>query len=277
MLVVPLAFLAGWLIGNLVERSIQDVAQAGGWRAAFTGELPILTIALVLIALIYVELVEFLEQNRFSANIEPLRQLFSRGQTSGDFVTAIIVLSLLTLAVGVFLTLLAIALVGSTRAANVGSLVVVLLLGLSGMHALSLANFSDSSTVAELIAGEQTSLQARDLVHDLEWLSEWREVDPHILPVRADESLGPIVRWYLRGFKNVQWMRLPKAEALGEVLLTTEDYPAPTGSWIDQRYSIQMDWQPEDLTGEALWKWLVFRNGGSENWQYVKLWAPTPN
>jgi hypothetical protein len=84
------------------------------------------------------------------------------------------------------------------------------------------------------------------------------------------------VRWYLRAFKNVQWVRQPQADANAGALLTTAEAPAPAGVWIDQRYRLQMDWQPQGLTSDMLWKWLVFREGGVQNWQYLKLWTPKP-
>jgi uncharacterized protein (TIGR03663 family) len=276
VLVLPLAILAGWFMGNLLERSYQDIAITGGWRDLAIGELPILTMALVLTALIYLQLATLLEQNRFSPNIEALRQLISQGPAPGEFETAMILLGLFTLAVVAFLVFLAIFLIGSVRTSNLGGLVAAIVLALSAAHALWLANYSGLDTVNELIAGEQTSQQARDMVNDLEWLSQWRDGDPHIIPLVADEGLSPVVHWYLRGFKSIQWERQPQSNTNAEAVLTTGDAPAPAGAWIDQSYRLQVNWQPQDLTGEALWKWLLFRDGGIGSWKYVKLWAPTP-
>lgn len=276
VLVVPLAVLAGWLIANLLERSLSDIEKSGGWRVAAFGELPILVMAMAFAALVYLQLVTLMQQNRFSPNVDALRQLLPASSGAGEFTTALIILGLFTLFFGAFLVLLAIGTIGPARAANLGSLVLVLILGISGVRALWLANFSGLDTVDESIAGLQTSLQAKDLVSDLEWLSEWREIDRHILPVIADENLGPVLKWYLRGFKNVRWISHPEASAIGEALLTSADAPAPAGAWIDQKYRLQMEWRPQSLGGNSLWKWLIFRDGGVEDWQYVKLWAPSP-
>jgi uncharacterized protein (TIGR03663 family) len=276
ILVVPLAILAGWFIGSLFERTCQDIANAGGWRVIPLGELPVIAMALALAALVYVELASLLQQNRFSPSIETLRLLISQGAAPGEFDTALLLLALFALAVAAFVVFLAITLIGTTRASNLAALIVGLLLVLSSTHSLWLANFSGSDTTNELIAGEQTSLQARDLVHDLEWLSQWRDGDPHVIPLQADLSLGPVVQWYLRAFKSVQWGNQPQTDVNAEAILTGGNAPAPTGPWIYQSYRIQVDWQPQNLVGEALWNWLLFRDGGRGTWQYVKLYAPTP-
>lgn len=276
VLAVPLAVLAGWLIGALVERFIQDIQDVVGWRAAALGELPVFAMGIALIALVYVQLVTLLQSSRFSPNLEALRELVSAAQNPGEFATALILLGIFTIALGSLIFLLAIVTLGSTRAANLASLFIVLLLAISGVRALWLANFTTAQPLNELLAGPQTSLQARDLAQDLEWLSEWRDSDPHVLPIQADENLGPVAHWYLRGFKNVQWVRQPQAVPVAEAVLTAADAPAPIGAWIDQRYRLETRWTPAHLTGDLFWKWLVFRDGGDQAWQYVKLWAPKP-
>jgi hypothetical protein len=237
---------------------------------------PLLALTSALVALVYLQLVSLLQQIRFSPNIEALRQLISPSSAPGAFEAGALVLGLVTLILAAFIITLAIGSIGAARAANLGAMVLALLLALSGVRALWLANFSDSGTVHELIAGEQTSLQARDLVGDLEWESQWHANDPHAISVRADASLGPVLHWYLRSFKNLQWVRQPQADANVQALVTTADAPAPAGVWVDQRYRLEMDWQPQDLAGVNLFKWLLFRDGGVEDWNYVRLWAPKP-
>ncbi len=276
VLVVPLAILAGWFMGSQLERGSEDLAKVGGWRAAILGELPLLALALALTALIYLQLASLLQQSRFSPNVESLRQLLSLGSAPGAIETGALVLALVTLVLAVFIIVLAVGSIGTSRAANLGAFFLALLLALWGVRATWLSNFSGSDTVHELIAGEQTLLQARDLVSDLEWESEWRANDPHTLTVRADASLGPVAHWYLRSFKNLKWGQQPQATGEVEALVTTADAPAPSGVWVDQRYRLSMNWQPENLAGMSLLKWLLFRDGGVENWKYVRLWIPKP-
>lgn len=276
VLVIPLTLLGGWFIGSQLERGIQELAKAGGWRAAVLGELPIFALSLALTALIYLQLASLLQQSRFSPNVESLRQLLSPGSAPGATETGVLLLAVVALVLAVFVVGLAVGSIGAARAANLGALLVTLVLALWGVRAMWLANFSNSDTVDELIAGEQTSLQARDLVSDLEWESEWRANDPHTLAVRAEASLNPVVHWYLRSFKDLHWVQQAQGTGGVEALVTTADAPPPAGVWVDQRYRLTMNWQPADLEVVNLLKWLLFRDGGVEDWSYVKLWVPKP-
>lgn len=276
VIVVPLTILAGWLIGNFLERTAQDMSRAGGRRVLVMGELPLFILSAVLATLVFLQLATLLQQNRFSPNIEAIRQLISGGFAPGEFETALILLGVFTLAIAAFLAFLGVGLIGQIRTGNFALFFLFGILAVSEAHVLSLANFSSTDIVNELIEVDQTSLQTRDLVDDLEWLSVWRVGDPHLVPIVADQGLSPVVHWYLRDFKNVTWVRQPQINPDGEAYVTTAQDPPPPGVWISQQYRLEMDWQPRDLTGENLWKWLLFRNGGALSWQSVKLWAPVP-
>ncbi len=274
VIAIPLTILAGWFLGNLLERAGEDIGNAGGVRSFIWGELPILVMALVLVSVTFLQLASFFQQNRFSPGIQSFYELVARGAPGPG--AAAIVLGVICLVVVLFIALLAVGSLGGTRAANLGAIAVAILLLLLGVRALWLANFSGQDTTHELLSPDQSSLQVRDLVRDLEQASQWRANDPHVMSVRVEGELGAVVQWNLRRFVNVSTGQPTKVSGEAQALLTDADAPAPAGNWESQRYRVTMNWQPQRLAGAELWKWLLFRQGGSENWQQVKLWVPKP-
>ncbi len=293
VLVIPLALLAGWFIGNLLERGFEELERQGGSRVAVWGELPILVMAIAFPAFIYLNLASLLDHNTLFPILEAFRQLLAAVISPAAptaLEPAVMSLVFFSLVIVVLLVLLSLGSIGGARTANLAAVVVALLLALSGVRATWLANYSSADTVHELIAGDQTSLQARDFLHDLEWESEWRAGDPHVIATRADPALGPVVRWYLRAFPNMQWISQPQAnvpapaagtnqaqtDLVPQAFVTTADAHAPTGNWVSELYRVQLDWQLTETSRTQLFQWLLFRTGGVEAWQSVKLWVPKP-
>ncbi len=275
IIVAPMAILAGWFVGSLLERAFEELAREGNWRSLLWGELPLGLMGLLIAPLVYVQLVMFLQGSRFSQGIEAFHQLIAPNSPSA-FEPAALLLGAMVFSVAAMLTLLSIGSIGATRTANLAAVVVMILLGISGIRALWLANYFDADTVHEFLAEDQTALEVRDLVSDLEWQSEWRANDQHAINVSADVTLGPVVQWYLRNFPDVKWVTQPTAGSDVQALVTADTDPAPTGNWISQRYDIQLSWQLTETTRADLFKWLIFRDGGTETWQSVKLWVPAP-
>ncbi len=275
VVVLPLILLAGWFIGSLVERGAEELGSAGGRRAFVWGELPILAFALVLVSLIYLQAVSFFQSNQFSPGVEFLHKLISPNAAPDALGPAAIVIGILTLILIAFVALLAVGTVGKSRAATLSAVAVALVLTFSGVRSLWLANYSRSATVDELLVGQQTSSQVHDLVADLERESQFHASDPHVISLHVDQDVGPVVRWYLRIFPN-QIQDRPQNNQSVQAIVTRADAPAPQGSWISQRYRTEMQWLPQDLGGANLWKWLLFRTGGVESWQQVRLWLPQP-
>jgi hypothetical protein len=75
-------------------------------------------------------------------------------------------------------------------------------------------------------------------------------------------------------FPNRSWSTQPTVQESAQAIVTASGGPPP-GDWMGQRYRTGVIWEPEGFEGLGMWKWLVFREGGSEAWQSAMLWLPT--
>lgn len=276
---VPIAMIAGWFIGNLLERAREDIQLTGGWASVKAGELPVFVMLMVLAALIYLQIVTFLQQTKFSSALDAIYQVFSGTPGNVSLTAAALALALiLVLLLGVFIGL-SILLVGMARTVTLLAFVILFLLALGGLRATWLLNFSNDEPLHELVASAQTPLQIRDMVQDIEFLSQARNGDSHVIKIAADPSLGAVGQWYLRVFPNLSWTSQLDTLTKAQAIVTPSNTPPP-GNWMGQHYRVSVDWKPTNLDGMALWKWYVFRDvgntdSGAENWQTVMLWLPT--
>jgi uncharacterized protein (TIGR03663 family) len=283
VLVIPLMLLAGWFIGSLVERGVEEISRGqGGLSTIVWGELPIIVLALIFASLLYLQFVTFFQQNHFSPGVQALYNLFSANAPEGSLTGATIVLAGLTVIVLLVVGGLSVLAIGASRTTNLAAIIVALLLTLSTVRTVWLLNFSGNDTTHELVSPAQTSLQVRDLVRDIENESQWRANEPHVIQVRADVALDVVVRWYLREFPNLKYVEGLATRGVTDlskddprVVLTTTS-TAPPGEWVSQHYRVELEWQPQNLRGADLMKWLLFRAGGVEEWQSVTLWATPP-
>lgn len=271
---MPMMLLAGWFIGNLVERAAADIRASGGWRSMTAGEIPVFIMLLVLAALSYLEFVMFLQQTRFSAAFDSLYRLLSGDAAEASVLFAAITLGLITvLILGVFVGL-SVLLVGVARTTTLMACFILVLLAFGMLRATWLLNFSATEPLRELLAPAQTPIQMRYLVRDLEFNSQWQKGDAHVVRVIADSSLGAVGQWYLRDFPHLVISNDVAQAVDAEAVITNADSPPP-GNWRGQRYRVGVDWEPANFAGLDLWKWFVFRQGGSETWQTTMLWLPT--
>lgn len=271
---VPLALLAGWFIGNLLERARDDIEMTGGWSTTVSGEIPVLVMLLVLAALIYLQSASFLQQSRFSPALDALYQVLTVASAEASLTAAAITLAIISvLLLGVFIGL-SILLVGAARTTTLCAFAVLIILALGMVRATWLLNFSNFEPLRELAAPNQTPLQMRDLVRDLEFYSEARYGDAHIIQTAATPELGAVGRWYLRAFPNLDWTNDLAAMENAQVILTTLPTPPP-GDWMGQAFRVNTTWEPTNLDGIALWKWFMMREGGNESAQTIMMWLPT--
>lgn len=271
---MPLMLLAGWFVGNLLERARSDIAATGGWSSLRAGEIPVFVMLMVLAALVYLQVVTFLQQTRFSPALDELYKLFNVNAAEGSLVAAAITLTVISLLLLGVLIGLSLLLVGAARTTTLLAFAILVLLALGTVRATWLLNFSEDEPVRELLAPVQTPQQIRDLVRDIEFYSEARKGDPHVMQVGADPELGAAARWYLRVFPNLTWTQNIDSLRNAGAIVTPSESPPP-GNWMGQRYRVSVDWEPSSLGGIELWKWFVFREGGDETWQTTMLWMPT--
>jgi hypothetical protein len=266
--------LAGWFVGNFIERAVQDIRDTGGWRSMLAGEIPVLAMLMLVAALVYLQFATFLQQTRFSPALDPIYRMLSGNAGESSVMFAAITLGIITvLLLGVFVGL-SILLVGAARTTSLMAFAILIVLSLGSVRALWLLNFPAAEPLRELVATTQTPAQIRDLVRDLEWNSQWAYGDSHVIRVAADPGLGATGRWYLRDFPNLAWTEDIANAVSAEAVITDAGSPPP-GNWRGQRYHVSLDWEPMSFAGLDLWKWFIFRQGGGETFQTTMLWLPT--
>lgn len=271
---LPLALLAGWFIGNLLERARDDIAANGGVGSMLSGEIPVFVMLVVLAALVYLQVASFTQNTNFSPALNQLYQALGGTLGDGSLTMAAVTLTLVSiLLLGVFIGL-SVLLVGVARTTTLLAVTILLVLGLGMLRATWLLNYSAQEPLRELLAPNQTPEQYRDLVRDLEFMSSARQGDPHILFLAVDPALGVTARWYLRNFINFAWANEPAALENAEAIVTTALSP-PTGDWMGQRYQVNATWEPGNLDGLAMWRWFMFREGGRTVPQTIVAWFPT--
>lgn len=271
---MPLILLAGWFIASLIERAHDDIVETGGFKTMLAGEIPIFALLLIFAALVYLQVVTFLQQTRFSPALDVLYQALSVNSPDASLMAAGITLAIVSvLLLGTFIGL-SILLVGVARTTSLLACTILLLLAFGTLRAAWFLNFSDSEPVRELAAPIQTPLQIRDLVRDLEFYSEARLGDTHVIRIAADPQLGAVGRWYLRAFPNVTWSSDLVTTQTAEAIVTPALTPPP-GNWMGQQYRIGVTWTPEKFDGLGLWKWYMMREGGADAWQTTMMWLPT--
>lgn len=271
---LPLILLAGWFIGNLFERAVEDIRATGGWRSLWAGEIPVFAMLIFLATFVYLQFVMFLQQTRLLPLFDALFKLFNLNAQDVSFAAAVVTLGIITLVLlGVFIGL-SLMLVGVARTTTLMAFTILLLIAFGMLRGLWLLNFSETEPVRELLVSAQTPKQMRDLARDLEFNSQWQYGDPHVLKVAADNDLGATGRWYLRDFSNLVWTQNLAGVSDAEAVITSASSPPP-GDWRGQRYRIQVEWTPANFAGLDLWKWFMFRQGSGETWQTTMLWLPT--
>lgn len=271
---LPLAILTGWFVGTLLDRAQNDIQTSGGWRTMLSGEVPVCVMFMTLAALVYLQVATFLQQSQFSSALDALYDLLNLNAAQASLPAAALTILIITvLLLGIFIGL-SILLIGIARTATLLALTILVLLSFGMLRATWLLNFSTAEPLREILAPTQTPLQVRDLVRDLEFYSEARNGDPHIIQIAASPELGAVGRWYLRAFQNVQWTNNLSALGNAQAILTSASSPPP-GNWMGQQYRIGTQWELGDANGMALWKWFIFRQGGADSSQDTRLWLPT--
>jgi hypothetical protein len=126
----------------------------------------------------------------------------------------------------------------------------------------------------ESLVTRAASPNVRDLVRDLEGISRWRANDSHTLTMVADESLGPIIAWNLRGFRNVRFTARPMVTQDVQAVLLPSNAPTPAMDWIGQRYRLEGGHSAEPTPNFL--RWLIYRDVGTIEFADVVLWMPAP-
>jgi hypothetical protein len=144
-------------------------------------------------------------------------------------------------------------------------LALLLVLGWWGVKSAWGVSHLHSGDPRELMIGQTTAPDLRKLVGQVEMLSLNRAGDLHTLPVAVDGSLGPAMDWALREFDRqavLETLSGPPEVALTETLGEDDPGPGVVGaSYQGEVFPFQVSWQPADLSGRGLVRWLLYGTG----------------
>jgi hypothetical protein len=267
VLIVPLALLAGWFIGELIERATISIKLDGGAYSMVWKELPVGILVVLFASFIYLQIAMWISNGRLLLTRDPVNATLS------DSVLLIGLIVLSVLVIGLF----AFALMGGLRGGNFAAIAVISLLAVGTIRGDWLLNFSVDDVTNEPIAEAQSSHQVFDLTRDLTLLSEWRTNDPHMLTVQVESNLTPVLQWYFRIFPNAQFVNIPTPTPTMNAVITGVSKTNFAPDWISQTYRVEGSWQAQSFDVLGIWRWIIFRQGGNRTWQSIKLWSPAPH
>jgi uncharacterized protein (TIGR03663 family) len=156
--------------------------------------------------------------------------------------------------------------------------------GLTLLILLSLVTISFGDNLAyhrsddprELLVVEGTSPNVRDLPALLAKTSMQRLGATEVIPITADEAVGPVVRWYLRDLRNQTWLdSAPGPEVTTEAVVTPWKPYAPElgADYFGEDFVVRTTWQLRTLTRDDWANWLLFRKSPDRPQQErVVLW-----
>ncbi|MFZ5916605.1 MAG: glycosyltransferase family 39 protein [Chloroflexota bacterium] len=185
-------------------------------------------------------------------------------------------LAVLALGLGVGLFALYTAWFGRLAGWRGGGLAVLLLLGLVTLSCAMNLAYHRSHDPRELLVVEATSPNVRDLAAVLEQTSMQRLGATEIIPITVEETVGPVVRWYLRSFRYQTWLSQPVYTAV-----TSEAVILPWKSWTPELgaayfggdFVVRTTWQPQNLAWADWVNWLIYRTSPDQlHRENVVLW-----
>ncbi len=270
VLVAPLSMIAGWYIGEWCEETTEQMAAAQARQMILTQEIPIYLFACALAAFLYIVLAEFAT----SGSIFVAKTLATLTNTpqSATFNGAVMT-GLITVAVAI-VVFLAVTTVGWARARMVGTAVVLTLMTAWTIRQTALVNFSGVWNPRDWLIASAASPNVRDMVGDLEDVSRWRANDSHAMTMIVDTSLGPMAEWYLRDFRNAQFLAHPTMVPEIQALVLSPNTPVNPGKLMSQQYRLETARAAGPQ--ENLVRWLIFRDVGNLTPTLAAVWIPQP-
>ncbi len=262
-LVVPLALMAGWYLGLWIERA----AQATERETFLSQELPLGFIALIIAGFVFIILAELATRGSVNA-ADVLATAAGVRNASGFLVVLLIVLAFSTVS---FLIIMS---VGLPRALDVGLAILLTLLAVWTLRQMTMLNFPAGGALneQEYLVTRVASANVRDFVFEVKDISRWRANDSHTLNIVADESLGAMIAWYLRDFRNLRFSARPTIAPDTQALLLPITAPPPASNWKSQTYQLEIARGAGDYG--ALHR-LIFRDLGERQSTNVVFWIPS--
>lgn len=193
---------------------------------------------------------------------------------------AFLISALVALGVLLSILILYVFLFGSHFTAQVGILLLVLVLGLLGLRAAVRINHNGDGLVWGSLLHRTGATDARNLTAYLERLSaqrggDLRDLDVAIL-VQPGNEPPAMVRWYLRD-AVVRLAAGAGAASREDVFIGLSDHQPPgDGGYSGKSFRLAQRWTPQGLRGEALWRWLLYGQFDQiQGEERVVVWLPT--
>lgn len=271
VLVVPLALIAGWYIGEWFSsvaemiRGTEDPAQV-----LLTQEAPVAFFGLVVAGFVYIVMAEYVI--RGSVLAADLITTVLRASPGAEL-NAVVMAVLLAAAVAA-VAFLSATTVGWARSRNIALVLALTLLAAWTVRQNALLSFSGAWNPRELLVARAASPNLRDLVSDLESISRWRANASHSLKILVDSSLGPAVEWQLREFVNARFVSHPTMQADTQALVLPPDAQVTRSRLMSQRYQLEAMRGPGPQ--QNLLRWLIFRDVGPSRSLDAAFWIAQP-
>ena len=259
LVVVPLALLAG----QGVERAWRWIRWSHVWREATLFAL----IAFGLSIFLYLQIVAFLRSS--SAAAVSLAGITLLAGSAYFILVGVALLLLIVLGVAAWIWR------GPHLLLSGGWLAVLLLLGLWGFKAMWGPSFARASDPRELMILRTTSPEVRVFAESLGALSLDKAGDATTLPITVDATTGPVVSWYLRGFRQQSVVEELYAQpgTAAAVSLAAQDLPIGE-TFRGQGFVLRQRWLPWGLGAKDVIRWLLFTEVSSPVVeQEVVLWV----
>ena len=257
LMLVPLAMLAG--------RAVQHLADALGRHGNWLFEGILWLVATPLTGYLAVTLSSYAMGHNLVCNAQIL------GQTMSPLVSFVVLLLILAMIVGAVFSL-AISLGAVLRAGAAAVIAVFIVIA-----------FGNAWSITHLRAGDRRELlwgptAVTDDVHQL--VTAVQAASNRATGFRQQAAIDvalpqfdPVVAWYLRDFKNVQFTAAP--DAVTPIVITPlgVEPPSEPGGYIGARFTTQTAWSPSALTDETLLRWWLYREGDVAAAQTLVVWV----
>ncbi len=264
VMVVPLTMIAGWFIGDWLERAARETDV----EFFIAQEIPVMIFACVIGAFLYLIVVELATRGTLAITAV-LARVFGWERIAGATPDVQVVVALILIAL-VAVAFLIVATVGWARARTLALALVLIGLSVWTVRQTALLNYDAMRNAREYLVARAAAANVRNLERDLRDISRWRANDSITLHVVADEKTGPLVAWILRDFSNARLAARPLA---AQALLLPAPAPAPSSDWMGQTYTLEVQRAPKTAWGWLEWlRWLLFRDVGALERVSVELW-----
>jgi hypothetical protein len=246
LMLAPLALLAG----AAVQRLIDALSDRGAWGL----EGAVWLVAAPLIGYLAITLSGYATGHNVIGNAQLLGQTLS---PLGSFAVLVIILALI---VGGIFSLA----MGLSAVLRAGAAILVVVFALTAIGSTWGVTQLRPGDPRELHWGPiATTPDVRPLLQAVEAAS-WRATgNAEVAPVTvALPQFDPVMAWYLRGFKNVQFSAASGVSAPIVITRPGDEPLVSTGGYLGAKFVTRATWSPAALDEAALLRWWVYRQAG---------------